>query len=113
MQENMSLETNPLSIRLFGPFEAKLNSRPLPELRLRSGEPLLAFLALNHDRALRAAWLAETFWQPAAVGDGEMERALASLRQSLHHLRSTLADEGRRLDATNKVVSFQLEGAFV
>ena len=85
----MAAETASLSIRLFGPFEARLNGRPLTELRLRSGEPLLAFFVLNHDRALRAAWLAETFWPDAAVVEGEMERALASLRQSVHHLRST------------------------
>ena len=109
----ISTDTNLLTIKLFGPFEARLNNKPLHELRLRSGESLLAFLALNHDRALRSTWLAETFWPDTAVVDGEMERALASLRQSVHHLRRSLSEEGGRIDSNNKAVSFQADGAFV
>src|SRR5258708_30003869 len=109
----ISTATNLLTIKLFGPFEAQLNGRPLAELRLRSGESLLAFLALNHDRALRSTWLAETFWPDAAVVEGDMEKALASLRQSVHHLRRALADEGGRVDSNNKSVTFHADGAFV
>src|SRR5437870_878590 len=109
----MNKSAGPLSIKLFGAFEASLNGRPLPELRLRSGEPLLAFLALHPDQALRATWLAQIFWKEQALVEGEMDRALASLRQSAHHLRQTLAEEGARLEATNKMVLFRGEGVCV
>ena len=41
-----------LGIRLFGPFEAQLAGQPLPPLRSRKGEWLLALLVLRHGRAV-------------------------------------------------------------
>src|SRR5690242_9540391 len=57
-----------LALRLFGPFEARLNGAPLPRLRTRKGYRLLALLALRHGREVERAWLAEMLWpdSPAA-----------------------------------------------
>ncbi len=103
----------PLTIRLFGAFEALRNGQLLPELRLRSGASLLSFLALHPDQAIRANLLAQTFWPEPEAQTVEIEKALASLRQSVRTLRRTLADEGRRIEATNGAVVFRAEGVFV
>ncbi len=103
----------PLTIRLFGAFEALRNGQLLPELRLRSGASLLAFLALHPDQALRATALAQTFWTEQDSMPVEIEKALASLRQSVRKLRQTLANEGRRIEATNGTVVFRADGVFV
>ena len=103
----------PLTIRLFGAFEALRNGQLLPELRLRSGASLLAFLALHPDQTLRATTLAQTFWTEPDSVTVELDKALASLRQSVRKLRQTLADEGRRIEATNGAVVFRAEGVFV
>jgi len=102
-----------LTIRLFGAFEALRSGEAMPELRLRSGEALLAFLALHHDQALRATSLAQTFWPEQAIEDGEIEKALSSLRQSVRQLRQTLAAEGSRIETTNGTVLFRAEGVFI
>ena len=41
-------ENAPLALRLFGPFEVHVNGGPLPRLRSRKGQWLLALLALRH-----------------------------------------------------------------
>ncbi len=102
-----------LTIRLLGAFEALHNGEPLSGLRLRSGESLLAFLALHHGQTLRATSLAQAFWTEQAVVDGEIEKALASLRQSIRQLRQTLADESKRIETTHGAVVFRTDGAFV
>ncbi|MCW3052234.1 MAG: hypothetical protein JWN14_1404 [Chthonomonadales bacterium] len=102
-----------LTIRLFGAFEALRNGEALPELRLRSGEALLAFLALHPDQTLRATSLAQTFWSEQAIEEGEIEKALASLRQSVRQLRQTLGAEGSRIETTNGTVLFRAEGVFI
>jgi len=57
----------PLTIHLFGPFEARANGAPLP--RPPRGAPgtrkvqwLLALLALRHGREVERSWLAGTLW---------------------------------------------------
>jgi DNA-binding SARP family transcriptional activator len=105
--------SDPLVIRLFGPFEALRNNQPLSDLRLRSGASLLAFLALHHDQAIRATSLAQTFWTEQAMVDGEIEKALASLRQSIRQLRQTLADDGERIETTNGAVVLRTDGAHI
>src|SRR5207247_9022381 len=54
--------TAPLEIRLFGPFEARLHGRPLPRLRSRKGQWLLASLALRAGRPVERGFLVATFW---------------------------------------------------
>src|SRR5437870_4188264 len=55
-----------LTIRLFGPLEALLNDAPLPGLRRRKAQALLALLALRAGREVERAWLAGLLWPEAA-----------------------------------------------
>jgi DNA-binding SARP family transcriptional activator len=82
----------PLSIRLFGALEVRLSGQPLPRLRSRKGEWLLALLVLRDGQPVLRDWLAETLWP-----DSSPEGALTSLRQSLKDLRSALGDQAWRL----------------
>src|SRR6185312_3136329 len=88
--------TLPLSIRLLGPFEAHLSGRPLPRLRSRKGQWLLALLALQAGRSpgCERAWLVGMLWpdSPEAAG-------FANLRSSLKDLRQALGPEASRLCA--------------
>jgi predicted ATPase/DNA-binding SARP family transcriptional activator len=81
-----------LTLRLLGPFDARLGGEPLPRLRSRKGEWLLSLLVLHHGRSLDRSWLAALLWP-----DSETEQGLAYLRQSLTNLRAALGPEGCRL----------------
>src|SRR5437762_9402776 len=81
-----------LDIRMLGPFEVRVHGRPLPRLRTRKGEHLLALLVLRHDRDTERAWLAETLWS-----DSDSWGALNNLRRSLTDLRQALGAEASRL----------------
>jgi DNA-binding SARP family transcriptional activator len=52
----------PLSLRLFGCFEARVSGAPLPALRSRRGAWLLALLALREGSRVERDWLAATLW---------------------------------------------------
>ena len=58
----------PLTLRLFGPFRAQVGGKPLPRLRTRSLEWLLALLALRHGRAVDRTWLSGTLWTESEAG---------------------------------------------
>jgi DNA-binding SARP family transcriptional activator len=73
------MEPVPLSIRLFGGFGVRVRGQPLPRLRTRSVEWLLALLVLRHGRPVPRAWLAGTLWLESS-GD----RALRNLRRDLY-----------------------------
>jgi non-specific serine/threonine protein kinase len=75
----------PLILHLFGSFEARLNGQPLPRLRTRKGQSLLAFLALRAGGEVERDWLAALLWPDSA-------EALAR-----HSLRTSLADMRRAL----------------
>jgi predicted ATPase/DNA-binding SARP family transcriptional activator/class 3 adenylate cyclase len=95
-----------LSIRLFGPFEARLNGRPLPRLRSRKGEWLLALLVLRHGGDVERSWLAGLLWP-----DSSELQALANLRLSLLDLRRALGAEAARLRSpTPRTLSLDLAG---
>ncbi len=99
----------PLSLRLLGPFEARVGGVPLRRLRTRRGYWLLALLALRHGRVVERSWLAGTLWP-----DSSESAALASLRQSLADLRQALGDEARRLvGPSQQTLSLNLEDAEV
>ena len=83
-----------LSIRLFGGFEVLVEGQPLPRLRSRAEEWLLALLVLRSDRETSRAWLAETVWP-----DATPERALFYLRRGLSDLRRALGQEAARLQS--------------
>jgi predicted ATPase/DNA-binding SARP family transcriptional activator len=83
---------SPLAIRLLGPFEVRVAARPLPPLRTRKGQSLLALLTLRHGAEVQRSWLAGTLWPDSLPSD-----ASYNLRRSLCDLRRALGPEGRRL----------------
>jgi predicted ATPase/class 3 adenylate cyclase len=98
-----------LTMRLFGPFDVRLNREPLPRLRSRKGEWLLALLALRHGGDVERTWLAGTLWP-----DSLEPQALANLRISLADVRRALGPQAGRLRSPGaRTVSLDLEGAEV
>jgi predicted ATPase/DNA-binding SARP family transcriptional activator len=98
---------SPLTIRLFGPFEVRLRGQPLPRLRSRKGQWLLALLALRHGHEVERAWLAGTLWPDSAEA-----AAYASLRKSLKDLRRALgAEAGRLRSPSPRTLALDLEEA--
>ena len=77
-----------LRLRLFGPFDARLDERPLPRLRTRKEQWLLALLALRCPHAVDRVWLADALWPDSLDG------ALGNLRRSLNNLRTALGADG-------------------
>jgi DNA-binding SARP family transcriptional activator len=79
----------PLTIRLFGRFEAQVHGAPLPHLRARKAVWLLALLALQNGRGyprsgwIERDWLAQLLWP-------ESPHFRESLRQRLKDLRRAL-----------------------
>src|SRR5207247_7683645 len=71
-----------LSLRLFGTFEARVHGSPLPHVRTRRGEWLLALLALRAGQEVERGWLAWTLWPQSREA-----QALTNLRESLYDLR--------------------------
>src|SRR5205085_11536218 len=102
----------PLALHLFGPFEVRLHGQPLPRLRSRKGQWLLALLTLRssasgYPGAVDRAWLAGTLWPESAE-----PAALASLRSCLKDLRRALGAEAARLHApTPRLLALDLAGA--
>jgi predicted ATPase/DNA-binding SARP family transcriptional activator/tetratricopeptide (TPR) repeat protein len=94
-----------LKLRLFGTWQAGLGEKPLPPLRSRKGEWLLALLALRSAPVSRA-WLAGTLWP-----DSEESRALLYLRRELMHLRNALGPECGRLRSPGRSLQLDLAGA--
>src|SRR5688572_32930652 len=83
-----------LALALLGPFDARLDGEPLPHLRSRKGQWLMAALALRQGREVDRRWLAGTLWPEST------ERwALANLRQLLHDLRRALGSHASVLTA--------------
>jgi DNA-binding SARP family transcriptional activator len=102
-----SVTLAPLSICLFGPFEARVNGAPLPRLRSRKGQWLLALLALRAGREVQRTWLVGMLWP-----DSPEAAALASLRSSLKDLRRALGAESARLRSpTPHTLALDLCGA--
>src|SRR5262245_18603486 len=98
-----------LDIRLFGPLRVLLDGEPLPRVRTRSVEWLLALLVLRHNRAVERTWLAGTLWP-----ESRESRARQNLCNDLTHLRKALGAESRRIQApTRDSLALDLEGAEV
>jgi non-specific serine/threonine protein kinase len=87
-----------LSIRLFGPFEARVGDAPLPRLRSRKGQSLLSLLVLRHGCEIERAWLAGLLWPdaPASQGWETLRRNLTDLRQALGPTAGALRSPTRR-----------------
>src|SRR6476646_5963757 len=77
-----------LTLRLFGPWEARARGIPLPRLRTRKGEGILSLLALRQGAAVERSWLAGTLWPESSD-----PRALNNLRCTLVDLRHALGPE--------------------
>lgn len=75
----------PLTIRLFGHFEALVEGEPLRKLRTHRGNAVLAMLALRRGRSVDRSYLASAIWP-----DSETSDALYSLRRTLTDLRHAL-----------------------
>lgn len=103
------MNPSPLTIQLFGPFRVLVDSEPMPRVRTRSVEWLLALLVLRHGRAVSRSWLAGTLWPES----GE-SRALQNLRNDLVSLRKALGAEAARLSSpTRDTLTLDVNGADV
>jgi predicted ATPase/DNA-binding SARP family transcriptional activator len=101
-----TLTQSPLTIRLFGLFEARLQGQPLPHLRSRKGHQLLALLILRQGSEVERSWLAGMLWPDSSESQG-----LANLRNSLKDLRRVLGEHGWRISSpTPRTLAFELDG---
>jgi DNA-binding SARP family transcriptional activator len=99
----------PLSIQMFGSLHVTVRGEPMPRVRTRSVEWLLALLVLHHGRAVSRSWLAGTLW-PESSGS----KALENLRADLVRLRKALGPESGRLQAPARdSLTLDLAGAAV
>src|SRR5438034_5245852 len=97
----------PLTIHLFGPLRVTVRGEPMPRVRTRSVEWLLALLTLRHGRAVPRTWLAATLW-PASSSS----QALENLRADLVRLRKALGPESGRLQSPARdSLTLELAGA--
>src|SRR5882724_3516234 len=98
----------PLEIRLLGGFDARVDDHPLPPLRSRREQWLLALLVLRQDRDTSRDWLAATLWP-----DNDAPQARFYLRKALSNLRQALGPEaGRLLSPTSRTLRLDIIGAF-
>jgi len=98
-----------LAIRLFGSIEVHVGGSPIPPLRTRKGEWLLALLVLRAGAEVRREWLAGLLWPEAPES-----RALGSLRRSLNDVRRALGEAvGRLRSPTARTLAVDLMDAEV
>ncbi len=97
-------------MRLFGPFTVLRDGQPLPALRTRKGQSLLALLVLRAGRAVERSWLAGVLWP-----DSPEAQARYNLRRSLSDLRQALGSEANRLYSGRQpqTLALDLQGATV
>src|SRR5712692_3586413 len=81
-----------LRLHLFGPFAVQVNGAPLPRLRSRKVQSLLALLTLRAGTEAARPWLAGLLWPDSPEGT-----ALATLRGDLTSLRHALGAAADRL----------------
>lgn len=80
------LPTYPLTISLFGSFQATLHGKPLGDFRSNKGRALLAYLVLAKQQPVARTTLTDLLWQ-----DYQPNSARTNLRQVLSNLREILA----------------------
>jgi predicted ATPase/DNA-binding SARP family transcriptional activator len=99
----------PLSIRLYGGCDVLIGGKPLPKLRSRKEQWLLALLALEHAAPVPRTKLAQTLWP---FPDHAADQAGYNLRRSLTDLRHALGTEGNRLlSPTPRTIQLAVAGA--
>ncbi len=103
MAQSTAIEHN-LELRLFGSFSLAIGGRPLPPLRTKKGQWLLAILALQYGKPVDRSWLAGMLWP-----DSLEEQSLCNLRRALTDLRSALGAASDRICApTPRTLSLTL-----
>jgi WD40 repeat protein/DNA-binding SARP family transcriptional activator len=97
-----------LSIRLLGPPQVSLAQESVAELRSDKALALLAYLAVESDRAHRRERLAGMLWPDytGASARANLRRALADLRQAIGDREATPP----HLHATRKTIQFNIAG---
>jgi non-specific serine/threonine protein kinase len=97
-----------VEFRLLGSFDVRLHHQPLPPLRSRREQWLLALLVLHQSQDTSRDWLAATLWP-----ENEESQARFYLRKALSNLRQALgAEAARLLSPTPRTVRLDLTGAF-
>ena len=89
------------SLSLLGPFKAEWDGQPAAGLRTQKERALLAYLAVQPERAHPRDALAELLWPGRPPG-----RALTSLRQALAGVRRAVGEEC--LATTRNTVQFNM-----
>jgi DNA-binding SARP family transcriptional activator/predicted ATPase len=78
-----------LSISLLGPFQVRLDARPITAFEANSARALLAYLACHPDTACQRDLLAGLLWPDYPDAD-----ALRNLRKALYRVRKALSTDG-------------------
>jgi predicted ATPase/DNA-binding SARP family transcriptional activator len=94
MTEARSESQSDLRISLLGPFDVRIDGRPMERVRSRKEHWMLALLVLRHGREVRRDWLAETLWP-----DSRIDQSRAYLRLSLYLLKQALGSQAARLQS--------------
>ncbi len=107
LRNPITMTSPSFAIHLFGPLRVLIQGEPMPRVRTRSVEWLLALLVLRPGRAVDRSWLAGTLWP-----DSEESQALRNLREDLVRLRKALGSESVRLQSPSRdTLSLDLEAA--
>src|SRR4051812_41170292 len=102
-------QTTSLRIGLFGTFSVTIGGQPMRKLRTRTGNWLLALLALRHGAPVEREWLAQALWPESAP-----TVANDNLRHCLTDLRKALGPEAVRLSSpTRTTLRLDVDGADV
>ena len=105
------LITQPLTLQLFGTFQARQGNTPLPGLHRREGERLLAYLVLNAGEPVASRELARRFWPAEAQLNTGEQGDFPNVRQAIRALRQALGTDGDRLSRpTRATILLNLEG---
>jgi predicted ATPase/DNA-binding SARP family transcriptional activator len=96
-----------LEVNLFGTLRVLVHGEPIPRVRTRSVEWLLALLVFRKGQAVSRSWLAGTLWP-----ESEESQALDNLRHDLVLLRKALGPESGRIESpTRDTLAFDLTDA--
>lgn len=110
LNDDLAQSASPVALRLFGSLEARIDGAPLPRMRSRKEEWLLALLALSPERDVSRSWLAQTLWP---FPDYAEEHAGHYLRRSLMLLRRGMGRQAERVIApTPRSLRLDLTGSF-
>ncbi|MCB4358595.1 BTAD domain-containing putative transcriptional regulator [Quatrionicoccus australiensis] len=86
--DNPGPDEDLLTLRLFGGFSALRGQQPLPDFAYDKVRALLAYLAIEAERAHSRAHLADLFWP-----DADHDTARNNLRHALFNLRKVLGKD--------------------